>query len=63
MMWRACRLGVAEEYDFGRGKGKFTTAKQYTINDVLITLLMDDEAYKIARRYRKTRAKHGVTYS
>ena len=63
MMWRACKLGVAIEYDFGRGKGKFKTAGTYSINDVIITLLMDEEAYKLARRYRKTRAKHGVTYS
>lgn len=61
MMWRACRLGVAEEYNFGRGKGKFRCAGTYSINDVIITLLMDEEAYKYAKRFIKARAKHKNT--
>lgn len=62
MMWRACSLGIAIEYDFGRGKGKFKTAETYSIDDVVNVLWTDEEAHKIARRYIKTRAKHGITY-
>lgn len=61
MMKRACELGLAEPFDYGRGKGKYTTT--YSIKAVELKMLCDSEAYKIARRFRKVQESHGVTYS
>lgn len=51
IMARACELGLAEPYDFGKGKGKYRCVDGNSIEDVVKGLLDDKIARKIAMSY------------
>lgn len=50
LMNRACELGLAEPYDFGRGKGKYRTTVD-SIEAVKSGLIDDPKAREIAKNY------------
>lgn len=58
LMDRACALGLAKPYNFGRGKGKYTTDSK--IEDVASAMQRDPEAIKIAARYHQTHLKKAL---
>ncbi len=58
LMDRACALGLARPYDFGRGKGKYTS--ELHTPDLAAKLEHDPQAVKIASRYRAARTKRAL---
>lgn len=53
LMLRGEQLGICYPYNYGRGKGQWTTPKGITINDVTKKLTSDGKAKQILAQYNK----------
>ena len=58
LMDRACALGLARPFDFGRGKGKYTS--ELHTPELATKLEHDPQAIKVASSYRASRTKRAL---